>query len=84
MALNLVMLALGQFLPGVFQGRDVTIVDVFEGVGKHAARKMSDSCSTSRLNSARKRRALSRCAVRQACLISRAGGCMLTTSAEPG
>ena len=32
----------GTILPGKFQGRDVTIVDVFEGVGKHAAKKMSD------------------------------------------
>ena len=32
----------GTILPGVFQGKDVTIVDVFEGVGKHAAHKMSD------------------------------------------
>ena len=33
----------GTILPGRFQGRDVTIVDVFEGVGKHAAKKMSDA-----------------------------------------
>ncbi len=33
----------GTILPGIFQGRDVTIVDVFEGVGKHAAHKMSDA-----------------------------------------
>jgi dihydroxy-acid dehydratase len=32
----------GTILPGRFQGKDVTIVDVFEGVGKHAAHKMSD------------------------------------------
>jgi len=32
----------GTILPGKFQGKDVTIVDVFEGVGKHAAKKMSD------------------------------------------
>ncbi len=32
----------GSILPGKFQGRDVTVVDVFEGVGKHAAGKMSD------------------------------------------
>ena len=31
----------GTILPGRFQGRDVTIVDVFEGVGQHAAGKMS-------------------------------------------
>src|ERR671925_672448 len=33
----------GTILPGKFQGRDVTMVDVFEGVGKHAAKKMSDA-----------------------------------------
>ena len=33
----------GTFLPGRFHGRDVTIVDVFEGVGAHAAKKMSDA-----------------------------------------
>ena len=32
----------GTILPGKFQGRDVTIVDVFEGVGQHAAGNMSD------------------------------------------
>ena len=32
----------GSILPGRFQGRDVTIVDVFEAVGKHSAGKMSD------------------------------------------
>jgi dihydroxy-acid dehydratase len=32
----------GTILPGKFQGRDVTIVDVFEGVGANAAGKMSD------------------------------------------
>ena len=31
----------GTILPGRFQGRDVTVVDVFEGVGQHAAGKMS-------------------------------------------
>lgn len=31
----------GSILPGRFQGKDVTIVDVFEGVGKHDAGKMS-------------------------------------------
>lgn len=31
----------GSILPGRFQGRDVTVLDVFEGVGKHAAGKMS-------------------------------------------
>src|SRR5258708_25042350 len=30
-------------LPGKFHGKDVTIVDVFEGVGKHAAKTMSDA-----------------------------------------
>jgi len=33
----------GSIMPGSFQGRDVTVVDVFEGVGKHAAGKMSDA-----------------------------------------
>ena len=33
----------GSILPGRFQGRDVTIVDVFEGVGMHSAGKMSDA-----------------------------------------
>jgi dihydroxy-acid dehydratase len=32
----------GSILPGKFQGRDVTVVDVFEAVGQHAAGKMSD------------------------------------------
>jgi dihydroxy-acid dehydratase len=31
----------GTILPGKFQGRDVTVVDVFEGVGQYAAGKMS-------------------------------------------
>ncbi len=33
----------GTILPGKFRGKDVTIVDVFEGVGQHAAKKFSDS-----------------------------------------
>ncbi len=33
----------GSIAPGKFQGRDVTIQDVFEGVGKFAAGKMSQS-----------------------------------------
>jgi dihydroxy-acid dehydratase len=33
----------GTIMPGKFQGRDVTIVDVFEGVGAHAAKRMSDA-----------------------------------------
>ncbi|MBL8832925.1 MAG: dihydroxy-acid dehydratase [Rhodospirillales bacterium] len=33
----------GTILPGKFKGRDVTIVDVFEGVGANAAGKMSDA-----------------------------------------
>ncbi|HXQ52694.1 MAG TPA: dihydroxy-acid dehydratase [Stellaceae bacterium] len=33
----------GSILPGRFQGRDVTIVDVFEGVGAHGAGLMSDA-----------------------------------------
>ncbi len=32
----------GSILPGRFKGRDVTVVDVFEGVGQHSAGKMSD------------------------------------------
>ena len=33
----------GSILPGRYNGRDVTIVDVFEGVGAHAAGTMSDA-----------------------------------------
>src|SRR6266540_1679370 len=33
----------GSIMPGRFQGRDVTIGDVFEAVGKHAVGKMSDA-----------------------------------------
>ena len=32
----------GSIAPGSFEGRDVTIQDVFEGVGQHAAGNMSD------------------------------------------
>jgi len=32
----------GSIAPGQFQGKDVTIQDVFEGVGQHAAGNMSD------------------------------------------
>ena len=32
----------GSIKPGRFQGKDVTVVDVFEGVGKHSAGAMSD------------------------------------------
>ncbi|MEA2791766.1 MAG: dihydroxy-acid dehydratase [Acetobacteraceae bacterium] len=32
----------GSILPGRFKGRDVTVVDVFEGVGMHATGAMSD------------------------------------------
>jgi dihydroxy-acid dehydratase len=32
----------GSILPGRFHGRDVTVVDVFEGVGMHSAGKMSN------------------------------------------
>jgi dihydroxy-acid dehydratase len=31
----------GSIMPGRFKGRDVTVVDVFEGVGMHAAGRMS-------------------------------------------
>lgn len=33
----------GSILPGRFQGRDVTVQDVFEAVGQHAVGKMSDA-----------------------------------------
>ncbi|MGE0734800.1 MAG: dihydroxy-acid dehydratase [Alphaproteobacteria bacterium] len=33
----------GSILPGRFRGKDVTVVDIFEGVGKHAAGKFSDA-----------------------------------------
>src|SRR5471032_2702496 len=33
----------GSILPGRWQGRDVTVVDVFEGVGMHSAGRMSRS-----------------------------------------
>ena len=33
----------GSILPGKFKGKDVTVVDVFEGVGQHSAGKMSDA-----------------------------------------
>jgi len=33
----------GSILPGKFQGRDVTVVDVFEGVGQHSAGKVDDA-----------------------------------------
>ena len=32
----------GSIAPGVYQGKDVTIQDVFEGVGQHAAGKISE------------------------------------------
>jgi dihydroxy-acid dehydratase len=32
----------GSILPGKFKGRDVTVVDLFEAVGQHAAGTMSD------------------------------------------
>lgn len=32
----------GSILPGQFRGKDVTIIDVFEGVGKHATGEYSD------------------------------------------
>ncbi len=32
----------GSILPGKFRGQDVTIIDVFEGVGKHASGEFSD------------------------------------------
>jgi dihydroxy-acid dehydratase len=33
----------GSIMPGRFRGRDVTVVDLFEGVGMHSAGKMSDA-----------------------------------------
>lgn len=33
----------GSILPGKFRGKDVTIIDVFEGVGKHATGEFSDA-----------------------------------------
>src|SRR4029077_13050479 len=33
----------GSILPGKFRGKDVTVVDVFEGVGSHAAAKFSNA-----------------------------------------
>jgi len=33
----------GSILPGKFKGREVTVVDVFEGVGKHSAGSMSEA-----------------------------------------
>ena len=33
----------GSILPGKFRGKDVTVVDVFEGVGQHAAGKMTEA-----------------------------------------
>ena len=38
-----VMLYGGSIMPGQFQNHDVTIQDVFEAVGKHAAGKMTDA-----------------------------------------
>ncbi len=32
----------GSIMPGRFKGKDVTVVDVFEGVGMHAAGRMTD------------------------------------------
>lgn len=32
----------GSILPGQFKGKDVTVLDVFEGVGQHSAGNMSD------------------------------------------
>ncbi len=37
------MLYGGSIMPGTFQGRAVTIQDVFEAVGKHAAHRMTDA-----------------------------------------
>src|SRR5204862_8004132 len=32
----------GSILPGKYKGRDVTVVDVFEGVGKYSSGQMSE------------------------------------------
>lgn len=32
----------GSIMPGIYNGKDVTVVDVFEGVGKHSAGNMSE------------------------------------------
>ena len=32
----------GSILPGKYKGKDVTVIDVFEAVGKHAAGSISD------------------------------------------
>ncbi|MEA2409595.1 MAG: dihydroxy-acid dehydratase, partial [Thermoleophilaceae bacterium] len=37
------MLYGGSIAPGSFRGKDVTVVDVFEAVGQHAAGKMNDA-----------------------------------------
>ncbi len=47
-----VMLYGGSILPGRFQGRDVTIQDVFEAVGRHAAGHMTDEELTELENAA--------------------------------
>ncbi|MDA1132972.1 MAG: dihydroxy-acid dehydratase [Proteobacteria bacterium] len=36
----------GSILPGRFEGRDVTVVDVFEAVGRHAAGRMEEAALT--------------------------------------
>ncbi len=41
----------GSILPGKFKGRDVTVVDVFEGVGQHSAGKMT-TCDLTELERA--------------------------------
>jgi dihydroxy-acid dehydratase len=33
----------GSIMPGTVKGRDVTVLDIFEGVGQHAAGKITDS-----------------------------------------
>jgi dihydroxy-acid dehydratase len=33
----------GSIMPGTYKGRDVTVLDVFEAVGQHAAGKMTDA-----------------------------------------
>ena len=56
----------GSILPGKFKGRDVTVVDVFEGVGMHSAGKMSDDgAARARVRRLSRRRLLRRPVHRQ-------------------
>ena len=48
----------GSIMPGRFHGKDVTVVDVFEGVGKHSAGKMPETelCRAGKSGLSRRRR----------------------------